>query len=1150
MSRRLLAPAFAAVAALVIASPIGRAQGPIAPAIYDIGDLPGGAVTSVALDATRVSGVIYAAAASAVNSTDGFGRDTPALWTSNGAGGGTLEALPEIGGVSNANTFSRFAHAITPDGAFIASQALHTTGSSATRWVRVDRSLLSSPDPTTANLDIFTVFGGPFAAAAYALSDDGSVVYGLGGGPAAGTQTPRRFESGLGINFVDMSATGKTWGVPTPRGTSADGSIMVGIASDGAIMGSTSSILPPYGYPVHSVNTMAFRYVHTANTLTGTTTAIPFLANGGTWNFPIATSSDGAVTVVAGNSDDFPNGEIYLTDASNTITAALGSPNMGLTPRPLGGRTADGAIVVTFHANSFEQAGGIPFFNRISYAYNDNGWFLLGSILRAQGIDLELLGWDLTSMVVTSVRTADGADLITGQGNKGTFDPMTGGIASPLRKGFVIQLPAGALASFDEPTDPVDDTLTGAWASAPVAPATFAGLIPVYLGNGRYVTFTQGSGNYQNGVERGRYVWPGNGGTYDQTARSDTNALFGLQLFSVALGRTLTITNDAYRIANTRCNPASTALGCTGRDTLRVVGAPDTIVGAWHGTVPSGPFAGTAVTAVFMDASHAFRYLVDYDVSNGPDDFELGTYTYDGGADMLTVMRDTSSTPDVASATLSRDGLALDVVTDEGVMFALTRVVPRSSVVPVLATPLAASATFGQPFTLTIPATYTLTFSSNTLPGGLSLDANTGVIFGTPTTTGTYVITVTGSNTFGDSAQAELTLTIATATTSTTLASSPNPSSPGQTVNFVATVAGQYGGLVTGTVAFTKGQQTLGTAAVQPDGTATLPLSTLGTGSTVVTATYGGDANNTASASPSVTQDVVAPSASTTTTLASSQNPSIVGQSVTLTATVTSATAGTIGGTVDFRRGQTVLFTGSVVNGQASYTTTTLPLGSSGLTAVYSGDAQYITSTSTSLTQIVNLATTTTSLVSSPNPSDGGSLVTLTATIASNVPGAITGTVTFRRGSTVLGIGSLSGNQASLAIATLPGGSSNLTAIYSGDATHAGSTSASITHVVNTGTTTTTLISSLNPSTAGTPVTFTATVVSSLGTTPTGTVQFVEGGTTLGSAPLVDGTATVTISTLSLKSGKTDTHNIKAKYLGDAYNGNSTSATLAQVVNP
>ncbi len=89
--------------------------------------------------------------------------------------------------------------------------------------------------------------------------------------------------------------------------------------------------------------------------------------------------------------------------------------------------------------------------------------------------------------------------------------------------------------------------------------------------------------------------------------------------------------------------------------------------------------------------------------------------------------------------------------------------------------------------------------------------------------------------------------------------------------------------------------------------------------------------------------------------------------------------------------------------------------------------------------------------------------------------------------------------------------------------------------------TTTTLTSSLNPSTVGDQVTFTATVT---GTNPTGTVTFFDSGTPLGSVALVNGTATFPISSLGAGS-----HTLTATYSGDAANAPSTSSDLIQVVN-
>jgi hypothetical protein len=113
-----------------------------------------------------------------------------------------------------------------------------------------------------------------------------------------------------------------------------------------------------------------------------------------------------------------------------------------------------------------------------------------------------------------------------------------------------------------------------------------------------------------------------------------------------------------------------------------------------------------------------------------------------------------------------------------------------------------------------------------------------------------------GTENFGASVSSAVSQSVGKAGTATALNSSPNPSTPGQTVNFVATVTGQYGGAVTGTVTFKQGKnKVLGTASVV-NGSATLSLSTLRRGRHRVTAVYGGDANSNGSTSPAITQNV------------------------------------------------------------------------------------------------------------------------------------------------------------------------------------------------------------------------------------------------------------------------------------------------------
>jgi hypothetical protein len=133
---------------------------------------------------------------------------------------------------------------------------------------------------------------------------------------------------------------------------------------------------------------------------------------------------------------------------------------------------------------------------------------------------------------------------------------------------------------------------------------------------------------------------------------------------------------------------------------------------------------------------------------------------------------------------------------------------------------------------------------------------------------------------------------------------------------------------------------------------------------------------------------------------------------------------------------------------------------------------------------------------------------------------------------------------ATLATAALTQRSHAITVVYGGDVNNASSTSPVLTQVVNAlpvGATTTALASSLNPSTLGQAVTFTATVT---GASPTGSVQFFNGASSLGTSALAGGVATLTTSALTQGS-----HTITAVYSGDASNATSTSPAVQQVVN-
>lgn len=391
--------------------------------------------------------------------------------------------------------------------------------------------------------------------------------------------------------------------------------------------------------------------------------------------------------------------------------------------------------------------------------------------------------------------------------------------------------------------------------------------------------------------------------------------------------------------------------------------------------------------------------------------------------------------------------------------------------------------------------------------------------------------------------------------TTSTVTSSANPVAAGQPVTFTAAVTSTFvGPAPTGTIFFVDGTTTIGTAQLDGTAHATFTTSSLAGGTHSISVAYGSDNLYLESSSAAISQVVTggASPAATTTTVTSSLNPSTVGTSVTFTASVSSATAGTITGTATFKDGTTTLGTGPVSAGKATFSTSSLTQGSHSVTAVYSGDANFGTSTSTAVGQVVNgtnKASTTTVVISSKNPSTTGQSVTFTATVSSATAGAISGTVTFFDGASTLGTGSVgAGGVATFATTSLTAASHSITAQYGGDANFAISTSPALAQVVNAAAkaaTSTALTSAPNPSTNGQSVTFTATTTSTTAGTITGTTTFLDGATSLGTGTVgTNGVATFSTTSLS-----TATHSITAQYGGDTNYSASTSTALTQTVN-
>jgi large repetitive protein len=322
--------------------------------------------------------------------------------------------------------------------------------------------------------------------------------------------------------------------------------------------------------------------------------------------------------------------------------------------------------------------------------------------------------------------------------------------------------------------------------------------------------------------------------------------------------------------------------------------------------------------------------------------------------------------------------------------------------------------------------------------------------------------------------------------TTTTLTPSVDSARFGEPVTFTASVSDSAsGGPVSGgSVTFSI----LGaTAATQPvaGGTAALTTDTLPIGGSAITALYNPVAGGVFQGSEATIEfSVNAPA--TVTTVASSNNPSQIGHSVTFTATVTSGGNPVTNGSVTFLVGPDELGTVAVGNGVATISTTQLVVGQHEITAGYSGSNLFSSSVGSIVQEVTALPTITT-LESSSNPSDAGEEVTFTARVFYNgtVP---VGPVSFLVGGTPWGTVDLNSNGVAVFMTSgLDPGSHLITAAYEGAADFSAS-SAELTQQVDGPVATSTMPSGTSSTTTpgtSTPSTSSPSSSTSEPTTPT-----------------------------------------------------------------
>jgi hypothetical protein len=315
------------------------------------------------------------------------------------------------------------------------------------------------------------------------------------------------------------------------------------------------------------------------------------------------------------------------------------------------------------------------------------------------------------------------------------------------------------------------------------------------------------------------------------------------------------------------------------------------------------------------------------------------------------------------------------------------------------------------------------------------------VLEGPPAVSGPVIYTGGSFNT-GDNIQAVMVRVADEVPTTTTLISAPNPSPANTYVTLEASVTSDIGLPQGGQVRFFDDGATIGTANLSK-GNATIKTALHALGSYHFGAEYLTDGKFASSISNIVTHTVAHP---TSLTLTSSANPSPANQPVTFTAKITTDTGKVNGSILLFRKngprmGPSIIGSGALSGNVARITTSNLFVGDNVITAVFEGSPGYVPSQATPLTQTVRPASTTT-LMSSQNPSSTGQTVKFTAKVTATLGGTPTGTVTFKNGTTTLGRAGLSHGMAAFSTSKIGAGQHTISAIYSGDARNAPSSKA------------------------------------------------------------------------------------------------------------
>ncbi len=572
------------------------------------------------------------------------------------------------------------------------------------------------------------------------------------------------------------------------------------------------------------------------------------------------------------------------------------------------------------------------------------------------------------------------------------------------------------------------------------------------------------------------------------------------------------------------------------------------------GPVPPGALTLSEAGAVLSNLQPDASGLVTYTIPKPTVGTHIYTVTYAGtttysAATASTAVSITAPAPTTLSASISPSPAAL------GQTVTLAATVTSAAAVPTGSVTFTDGATDLGTVPLSVGAA---SLSLSTLSAGLH----------------TITIAYTPDPAFA-SGSTTRTVLIGGDATATSLSSAKNPASTTDAVLYTATVSNTSTAAGTaapaGSVSLSEGNTLLATAPLAPNASgvsvAALPVTLSNAGSHILTATYVPATAASLSSSGILTETITA-APPILTTISATPNPVTIGQTVTLTASVTSA-APLPGGpaTVLFSDGVTPLGTVPLgANGTAALAVSTLSLGAHQITAaLHTPDFASARSTSSAVTVQVNGLAARLSLIASPSPTALATApVTLTASLlpTGSLPTApsLAGTVTFFDGALPLGIAPLSTTaQAMLTTVALAPGPHTLTASFSGSTLFAPVTSPTLSESILLNPTSTqllapahsiafapiTLAAHITASTTAAPVftpnctpACTPVTASFFATSPAGTVL-------LGTVPVnAAGSATLTLNPAA------GLYSLSATFNGSALADRSTSAAAALTVAP